>query len=110
MTWQVLYGPEGLFIWIGEKAHPEYTSGARAWAAQLVKFERAPQPIELRQGEPGEGFWKMLGGEGPVAARVPAYDKDYGVGTQPTIPPPEVEVAMPSLGAPLRQGHRARMV
>jgi len=97
----VLYGPKGLFVWIGEKSHSEYLDGARQWAAQLVKFEKAPKPIELKQGDETSDFWDMLGGEGPVASRVPEYDKDYGVGTVPTIPLPEVEVSMPSISAPM---------
>ena len=139
----VLYGATGLFVWVGDKAHPEYLTGARAWAAQLVKFEKAPPPLTMRQGEvrlasrirpahcvprytwhslafcpaahglhtipallraPQEtgAFWELLGGEGPVAGRVPAYDKDYGVGTVPTIPLPEIEVQLlPTIGAPL---------
>ena len=98
----VLYGPLGLYIWSGEKAHPEYLDGAKSWAAQLVKFEAAPNPIEITQGSEPSAFWEMLNGEGPVPSRKPEYDKDYGVGTQPTIPPPEIEVSMPStISAPM---------
>jgi hypothetical protein len=97
----VLQGVSGVYVWIGEKSHAEYAAGARAWAQQLVKFEHAPPPIEVLQGDEPAPFWEMLGGQGPVAARLPAYDKDYGVGTVPTIPPPKVQVSMPSIGAPM---------
>lgn len=107
-TSYVLHGEHGLIIWRGERSHPEYVEGARLWARQLGRFEHAVDPIECAQGaEPAE-FWQMLGGEGDVPSRLACYDKDYGVGTKPTIPPPEVEVQMPVISEPLSISGSAR--
>ena len=100
-TTYVLHGERGLILWVGGRSHPEYTDGARAWARLLQRFEHAAAPSECAQGSEPAAFWEMLGGEGEVPPRLPAYDKDYGVGTTPTIPPPEVEVQMPVISAPL---------
>ena len=100
-TAYVLHGALGLVIWVGARAHPEYVEGARTWAKQLGRFERAVPPAEVAQGEEPPAFWSMLGGFGEVPDRLSAYDKDYGVGTTPTIRPPEIEVQMPVISAPL---------
>ena len=111
----VLHGEAGHFIYCGDKCHPDYAACARDWAAALVRFESADAPVELDHtgaeagggggGAPSGAFWGMLGGgdAAGVPPRNPEYDKDYGVGTTPTIAPPEVPlVAMPrEISAPV---------
>ena len=83
-----------------------------------MRFEGAAAPVELsHDGTPAGGtqpvraFWEMLGETAqPLVPPNPAYDKDYGVGTTPTIPPPEVVVSMPTISAPMSMSGTASLV
>ena len=85
----VLHKASQLFIWVGSRAQPEYTSAARAWATQLHLYEHAAADAELvSQGEETPSFWTALGctDAEPSVQRVGKYDDDYGVGKCPILP------------------------
>ena len=42
--------PQALYVWVGARAHDEYSKAAHRWAAQLSKFEGAPPAAEVAQG------------------------------------------------------------
>ena len=102
-TSYVLHGEHGLIIWRGER-HTQSTSRGALGRVGL----RARRPDRVRAGRRARRVRQMLGGEGDVPSRLACYDKDYGVGTKPTIPPPEVEVQMPVISEPLSISGSAR--
>ena len=56
----MIHGPERVFIWIGSRhAHP-YLDGARKFAQQLSKYERAPDAKEIHEGSEPTEFFDLL--------------------------------------------------
>ena len=73
-----------------------YAAAARALAAQLRKFENAPPVEEMSQGDETASFWALVPNVGPIAARLAAYDEDYGVGKGPSLPPQQLVLDLPA--------------
>ena len=98
--------PQALYVWVGARAHDEYSKAAHRWAAQLSKFEGAPPAAEVAQGAEPASFWEALGGA-PAAppAKLARYDNDYGVGkVRLTLQAPAAAaVERRAFDAPMRQ-------
>ena len=73
-----------------------YAAAARALAAQLRKFENAPPVKEMSQGDETASFWALVPNVGPIAARLAAYDEDYGVGKGPSLPSQQLVLDLPA--------------
>ena len=100
--------PQALYVWVGARAHEEYSKAAHRWAAQLSKFEGAPPAAEVAQGAEPASFWEALGGApAEPPAKLARYDNDYGVGKVPCLTPQAPALSLPSSGAafdaPMRQ-------
>ena len=100
--------PQALYVWVGARAHDEYSKAAHRWAAQLSKFEGAPPAAEVAQGAEPASFWEALGGApAEPPAKLARYDNDYGVGKVPCLTPQAPALSLPSSGAafdaPMRQ-------
>jgi hypothetical protein len=73
----VLYTPERVWAWHGERAMARYRDACSRVHRQLVKYENAPSPlIGVQQGSEPAAFWTALGGKGAVSEST-AYNQDY---------------------------------
>jgi len=94
----VLLAQEHAYVWVGGHSASEYQIASHKFVAQVQRVERVELEVhEEAQGEESASFWNALGGEGPVATRLHAYDGDYGVGKAPLL---KVAVRAPLLDPP----------
>ena len=95
----VLLTLEHAYVWVGGESAAEYRRASHTFVAQVQRVERVELEVhEEVQGDESASFWKALGGEGPVAQRLQAYDDDYGVGNLPLLKPPATEFHLPPAG------------
>ena len=92
----VVFGASGLCVWHGERSHADYQECARALCLQLGRFERAPPAVEMAQGSETAAFWSMVDDAGGIAARLPTYDDEYGVGKTPSLAVTEPVLSLPA--------------
>jgi hypothetical protein len=50
----------------------------------------------MSQGDETASFWALVPNVGPIAARLAAYDEDYGVGKGPSLPPQQLVLDLPA--------------
>ena len=50
----------------------------------------------MSQGDETASFWALVPNAGPIAARLAAYDEDYGVGKGPSLPSQQLVLDLPA--------------